>query len=649
MGSRRPSKPRPRSAETPARADVRVTPGAEGPKVDGLRRRATRTALAVVGAVAVAVGVARVDWESWFTRGAAPPPSTGTAAGRASGDELYTTFCESCHGPNGRGDGVAAPLCRVPPADFTRAEFKVRSTATGSLPTDHDLRTVIRRGAGPDGAMPAFEMFEPSEVDRLVAKVKSFSPRWQSEPAPVEIALPRRRAADAARGAQVYQEWGCAACHGPTGAGDGPRARELRTSRGHPDPPTDFRRPWTFKAGRDEPDLARSILTGFNGTTMPGLQLPAGAADRLWDLASYLRSLQQPAPPAEPAPDTATARGYWTTPVPAQPGHLSAVTCASCHTAQFRDWSRTRHALALSPGVWAQMNDQPALSGNCVSCHAPLREQLTDGFLQSDGVSCSACHARGGQRFGPPVTTTTLAPLVAKFPSPHGATNVRDFFESSDFCARCHQFAEGEAPRVNGKFLENTVEEWKASRAAREGKTCQTCHMPDRRHLFRGIHDPDTVRAGVTWAFDVQRVGSRVESRMTLTNSDTGHAFPTYIVPEVWLRIEAVNRFGIGALVAEKLIGRQVTTEGGEWREQSDTRLRQDETATLVYGGALPSGTVAIAGSVIVRPDAYHVHSLAGHMRDTRSEQSRRLYQQALAEMGQSDYVLFREVRDLPR
>ncbi|MES9944225.1 MAG: hypothetical protein ABW080_04625 [Candidatus Thiodiazotropha sp.] len=29
------------------------------------------------------------------------------------------------------------------------------------------------------------------------------------------------------------------------------------------------------------------------------------------------------------------------------------------------------------------------------------------------------------------------------------------------------------------------------------GQTCQSCHMPDRAHLFHGIHDPDMVRLGL--------------------------------------------------------------------------------------------------------------------------------------------------------
>ncbi|MCC7033523.1 MAG: hypothetical protein IT179_11895, partial [Acidobacteria bacterium] len=243
----------------------------------------------------------------------------------------------------------------------------------------------------------------------------------------------------------------------------------------------------------------------------------------------------------------------------------------------------------------------------------------------------------------------TIAPLVARYPSPHGAVNTRDFFESADFCAGCHQFAEGNAPKVNGAFLQNTIVEWRASRAAREGKTCQTCHMPGRRHLFRGIHDPETVRSGVRWTFDARAAGDRVESRLTLTNTETGHAFPTYIVPEVWMRIQMVNRYGAGPVVAERLIARRVAFERGEWREIADTRLDQDETATLDYTGTIPPGTVAVVGTVVVRPDAYHVGSLAGRMRETRSAASRQLYEQALAEMQNTDYVLVREERRLVR
>jgi mono/diheme cytochrome c family protein len=597
--------------------------------------------------------VALVGWDrSWRSRPASPSSAADPAAStaEASGQALYTVFCETCHGAEGRGDGIAAPFCRVPPADFTRAEFKVRSTPSGHLPTDRDLRDMIVRGAGGDGAMPRFDFLSEQDVDRLVERIKTFSPRWRQDAAPAEIVLPGRVEGDAARGRQVYRTWGCAVCHGDAGEGDGPRAAGLQDARGRPERPTDLTRPRTFKGASDEPGLMRSVLTGFNGTTMPGFGAPPNSDANLWDLAAFMRSLQKPAPVASSAPvDTSTAASYWTTPVPEQGPDVSSVSCSACHAAQFRDWSGAGHAIAMSPGVWAQMNDQPELSGMCLSCHAPLRDQWNDDYLMADGVSCAACHARARHTFGPPKRPTTIAPLVSTYAASHGPTTTKDFFESADFCARCHQFVEGRAPKVNGAFLQNTHEEWRASRASREGKTCQQCHMPDRRHLFRGIHDPETVRGGVRWSFDATADGNRVESRMTLTNTETGHAFPTYIVPEVWMRIHLVDRTGRGRIVSEKLIGRQVAFENGQWRELGDTRLRQDETATLTYVGALPPGTLAVVGDVVVRPDAYHERSLATHLRNTRSDASRRRFTQALTEMQQSTYVLFRDVRELPK
>ena len=97
------------------------------------------------------------------------------------------------------------------------------------------------------------------------------------------------------------------------------------------------------------------------------------------------------------------------------------------------------------------------------------------------------------------------------------------------------------------------------------------------------------------------------------------------------------------------MIARRVEFVGGRWRELGDTRLRQDESAALDYAGTLPPGTVAVVGRVVVRPDAFHLDSLASHLRDTRSAVSRQLYEQALAEMNASDYVLFRDARRVAR
>lgn len=570
-------------------------------------------------------------------------PEEFAAPGASHGRQLYATYCATCHGQSGRGDGRAAGFTRIPPTDFTQATFKVRSTRRGSLPTARDLENTIRRGAGGRGAMPSFAFLDPADIRALVQVVQSFSTRWERE-RPVSIALPPM-AGDPIRGGAIYRRAGCVLCHGESGAGDGRLARELQDSRGLPDVPTDLTQPWTFKGGSDEAGLVQSIATGFNGTNMPAFQPKKAGGSELWDLAAYLRSLQNQEPPIlQTTRDSATLAGFWRHPIAAQAGDLAAVSCASCHPLQFADWSRSRHAMAMSPGVHAKM--QARNPEMCASCHAPLENQSTDAYLMADGVSCAACHVRQGAVFGPSPTAQSVLPLAARHRPPHGPLNARPFFEQSEFCSGCHHFAEGSAPSVHGTTLQNTFEEWRQSRAAREGRSCQSCHMPGRRHFFKGIHDPQTVRDAVRWSFEVDRRGA---ARMTLTNTGAGHALPTYVVPEIWMQIEVKDRNGVTLDSAAHLIARKVKFENNAWTQLSDTRLPPDQTATLEYSRALPAGAVSITGRVVVLPDLWQAESFATEMTAASSDTARRYLQAALAETTNSGYTLFQEERRLDR
>lgn len=51
---------------------------------------------------------------------ARPPQASGDQSAVESGDYLYKTYCASCHGASGKGDGPLAPSLRVQPADLTR-------------------------------------------------------------------------------------------------------------------------------------------------------------------------------------------------------------------------------------------------------------------------------------------------------------------------------------------------------------------------------------------------------------------------------------------------------------------------------------------------------------------------------------------------
>ena len=564
-------------------------------------------------------------------------------------EQLYGTLCASCHGAEGRGEGIAGRFNRVPPTDFTRAEFKVRSTAMGALPTDRDLDDVIRHGAGGDGAMPPFPLLSAEDRRALAQKVKSFSERWRHERPPLPVALPAHRTGDASRGAGIYRAWDCVGCHGPGGAGDGPRVPSLRDARGSPESPADLTRPWQFKRGGTQSELLRTILTGFNGTSMTAYAPADRSGAELWDLVAFVRSLQRPRPSDPLSPhDATTVNSYWRPPLRAGTEPIASAACGTCHPLQFADWSRSRHAMAMGPGVWAQMRERN--DGSCAACHAPLVEQAADAFLQADSVSCAACHVREGRTFGPEPTAGTLLPLVAGTKAGHaGGIQARPFFEQSAFCAGCHHFAPGTAPMVEGTTLQNTYEEWRQSRAAKEGRTCQTCHMPDRRHFFRGIHDPETVRRAVRWTFNAESPGTGVTARMTLTNVGAGHFFPTYVVPEIWMRIELHDSRGATLKFAEHRIARKVKADAGGWIQTSDTRLAPDQTATLDYAGPVPPAAVRIVGRVVVLPDVWQAEKFRARHSEAQSDIIRNYYQAALAEAESSGYTLFREERPLPR
>ena len=57
-------------------------------------------------------------------------PATYTSP--ASGQEMYVSYCASCHGKDGKGKGPAAPAMKAPPTDLTLLAKK----NNGGFPTD---------------------------------------------------------------------------------------------------------------------------------------------------------------------------------------------------------------------------------------------------------------------------------------------------------------------------------------------------------------------------------------------------------------------------------------------------------------------------------------------------------------------------------
>ena len=101
-------------------------------------------------------------------------PDLGTEAQREAGRELYIDKCAQCHGQSGDGQGIAAPYLKPSPRDFTAGIFKIRTTASGQLPTDEDLREAIREGM-PYTGMPAWHQLSERQITNLMYFIKTFN------------------------------------------------------------------------------------------------------------------------------------------------------------------------------------------------------------------------------------------------------------------------------------------------------------------------------------------------------------------------------------------------------------------------------------------------------------------------------------------
>lgn len=330
-------------------------------------------------------------------------------------------------------------------------------------------------------------------------------------------------------------------------------------------------------------------------------------------------------------------RRHWRAPLAPQgpaPERFSPVeaslhpeACGTCHPAQLADWRTSWHAAATGPGVAGQLVEmierEPTTALGCLGCHAPLAEQAPlirvggalernpafDAALLTKGLACAGCHVRGHERFGPPRRDGSVASAAPRATLPHGGATRTRAFLASEFCRGCHQF-EPDGLKLDGKLLENTYEEWRASAFSRRGVQCQDCHMPDRRHLWRGIHDVEMVRSGLTITVRGgaarYRAGDTARLALSVESTRVGHAFPTYVTPKVVLRGELLDAGGavVPGSVQEVVIAREVSLDLS--REVFDTRLLPGRRAVLDYRPHLTGPGLRARLSVVVYPDAFY-------------------------------------------
>ncbi len=395
--------------------------------------------------------------------------------------------------------------------------------------------------------------------------------------------------------------------------------------------------------------------------------------------ALAMSSRAEAPPPAMAGPSAAeqefVAR-HWRRPISPQgppPARFSPIerslqpeACGACHPVQFGDWQDSIHARSMGPGIAGQLVDMiksdPASARSCATCHAPIAEQqpdLVEGghvianpdfdpALPSRGVLCASCHVREHQRFGPPRRDGSTASRGPRHRLPHNGLTRTTAFLRSEFCASCHQFAP-DGPTLAGKPLENTYEEWRGSPAARRGLQCQSCHMPDRRHLWRGIHDADMVRSGLDIVLRAGRPRYRPGDigRVTfmITTPRVGHAFPTYVTPAVIVRAELIDSAGraVPDSLEERIIGRQVPLDLS--REIADTRIPPGGRFRLDYARRLETTGLRFRVIVTVLPDEFYTRFF-GAMLSAGAGAGEEQIRLALEATRRSAYTLYE--KDLP-
>lgn len=169
--------------------------------------------------------------------------------------------------------------------------------------------------------------------------------------------------------------------------------------------------------------------------------------------------------------------------------------CKKCHLRAFEEYEESVVARSIVTPTFRAMLEDYASKGKdkryCLNCHAPqvvvfpdLAENMIKQILSGDptfeGVGCAQCHliknVEPNVKGQPPIKLEPGRTVFGGYKDPIDSkaheTQFLELYKKSDLCLACHTIAPVTVPDAEA------VGNWKASKAAKEGKTCQTCHMP---------------------------------------------------------------------------------------------------------------------------------------------------------------------------
>ena len=180
----------------------------------------------------------------------------------------------------------------------------------------------------------------------------------------------------------------------------------------------------------------------------------------------------------------------------------SSSKCKRCHERVFEEWetsplSRSIHSPAFRASLDAFLAS-PAGKDKalCFRCHAPHVREFPDqvqlfidqakaGDPSLDGVACAQCHLikQVDRTKQPPEPKYELGSKTLYGPYKDSVQNRAHqsmelgLFQKSDLCLNCHQSVPSAA---NLGKTNDLLGNWDQSKAAKSGKECQTCHMPEQ-------------------------------------------------------------------------------------------------------------------------------------------------------------------------
>ncbi len=355
-------------------------------------------------------------------------------------------------------------------------------------------------------------------------------------------------------------------------------------------------------------------------------------------------------------------------PAAAQAGRIPADTfvrsdtCGECHTDIYGAWKESAHARSMEDPAFldtyrAVESRDPRLARICLECHAPLARLGGDAALSRkvtwEGVTCDFCHT---------IRSVTLEDSRPRYEITMGSVKrgpIRDAESTAHdvayselhaqalVCAPCHEYANDA-----GLPILTTYSEWRQSKAARLGVSCQGCHMPEvegnvvdprlkrdprarvNTHSMPGGHSLPMLHKAVRVGIHPEREAETLRLVVEVENKGAGHAVPTgmpgrRIVMEVNLHVYEGPTYAERKVYAKRFLdakGREVASVADYFRpgvrQVEDTRLRPDELRREVFTFPVPATRPA---TVTVKLDYEHPLGLGevGPIRFTFLSESR--------------------------